>query len=270
MYAGITLSKRSGRIVGVHQKIDRAARRELNKIVPKDIYFPPIKEIIYFEGINGPDAIKHTIKSEDELWHFFDPKKMGDQELVTIIENHIHNLARSLKDDNRVRAAFEASWLAHAVVDGLTPSHHYPLDSKIEELWGKSHKQRGTIMDKGFIRGTNKRDTLSKNWQYFGAGGVITVHMMFEWGVASAIAADKFKKCGPNQNDIVVLKKNGFEAMYLDSVRRIYALKMYDEFCKNGWTRSLASKTRKVLIPEIIKLVVLAWCQSLIDSGYDL
>lgn len=267
MYAGITLSKRSGRIVGVHQKIDRAARRELNKIISKETYFPSIRGIIYFEGINGPDAIKHTNKSQDEPWYFIDPKKIGDRELVTIIGNHIHNLAKSLKKGNHVRAAFEASWLAHAVVDGLTPAHHYPLDNKIEELWGKSHHQRGSIKDKGLIRGASKRDTLSKNWQYWGAGGVMTAHVMFEMGVASAIAADKFKKCGPDQNDIVVLKKNGFESMYLDSVRRIYGLGMYDQFCKKGWTRSLAAETRKTLIPEIIKMVTLAWYQSLLDSG---
>lgn len=270
MYAGITIGKRSGRIVGVHQRIDRVARRELGKIIPKNSYFPSTKDIIYFEGANGPDAIKHTNKSQDEPWYFIDPTKSDDRELVKIINNHIHNLSESLKNDNRVKAAFEASWLAHAVVDGMTPAHHYPLDTKIEELWGKSHRQRTSIKEKGLIKGINKRDTLSKNWQYFGAGGIMTAHIMFEMGVASAIVTEKFKNCGPNQNDIVILKKSGFEIIYIDVIKKIYALGMYDEFCKNGWTRSLASKTRKVLIPEIIRLVVLAWCQSLINSGYDL
>ncbi len=270
MYAGTTLSKRSGRIVGVHQKIDRAARRELNKFISKDMYFPAVKDIIYFEGINGPDAIKHTNKSQDEPWYFIDPLKINDRELLKVIENHIHNLAESLKTANHVRAAFEASWLAHAVVDGLTPAHHFPLDSKIEELWGKAHSERNSIKEKGIIRGANRRDTFSKNWQYWGGGGVMTAHVMFEMGVASAIAADKFKKCGPSQNDIIVLKKQGFERMYLDSVRLVYGLRMYDEFCKKGWTRSLASRTRKVLIPEIIKMVTLAWYQALIDSDYTI
>jgi hypothetical protein len=26
--------------------------------------------------------------------------------------------------------AFQAAWLAHAVVDGLTPAHHYPYESE--------------------------------------------------------------------------------------------------------------------------------------------
>ncbi|HPF30754.1 MAG TPA: hypothetical protein PLO25_00360 [Candidatus Saccharibacteria bacterium] len=264
MYAGITLSKRSGRIVGVHQKIDRVARRELNKFIPKNSFFPSAKNIIHFEGINGPDALKHVNKSEDVPWHFIDPKNIHSSHLLNIISDHMHNLTKALKEDNKERSAFEASWMAHAVVDGLSPPHHYPLDEKIEELWGKPQSKRNSIKDKGLIRGENSIDTISKNWQYWGGGGVMMAHVMFEMGVSSAIAGDKFKKNGPSRNDIIVLEKVGFEIMFLDSLSKIDSLKMYDSYYKNGWTRSLASKTRKELIPEIIKTVVLAWYQALI------
>ncbi|MDK2899062.1 MAG: hypothetical protein PWQ10_249 [Patescibacteria group bacterium] len=263
MYAGTTFSRSSGKIVGVHQKIDRVARRKLNRYIPKSIVFPGIKDILHFEGKNGPDAIRYMKPVIDKPWHFIDPTKPDDRFLLEIINNHIMNLSKALRDDNKVRASFEAAWLAHAVVDGLTPAHHYPLNDKIEELWGKPRKEIIDNKTKNIIRGENKRDTLSKNWEYYGAGGVMTSHIMFEIGVATAISADKFKFSGPTTSDISYLKKNGFETQFIQSLYKINSMKMYEEFCKNGWTRLLASKTKKVLLPEIIKVVSLAWYQAI-------
>lgn len=58
MYAGTTFRNKSGHIIGVHQKIDRIARRSLKSYLKTDDYFPAIKNILHFEGNNGPDAIK--------------------------------------------------------------------------------------------------------------------------------------------------------------------------------------------------------------------
>ena len=263
MYSGTTFRRDSGRIVGVHQKIDRVARRHLVKNVPKSIEFPSITGILYFEGKNGPDALKH-MGSPQEPWHFIDPTKSDDRALLILINDHIFNLAEALKSKNGVRASFEAAWLAHAIVDGLTPAHHYPWDDKVEELWGKPRNELLTFKDKNIIHGVNKRDTLSKNWKYWGAGGVLTAHFMFELGIASAISMDKFNACSPNDNDVARLTRNGFESVFMESLHKIYSLKMYDEFCKKGWTRHLATETRKVLLPEIIRVVTLAWYQSVI------
>jgi len=41
---------------------------------------------------------------------------------------------------------------------------------------------------------------------------------------------------------------------------------MFDEFEENGWTHNLALKTRRILVPEIIKAVTLAWYQAAIVS----
>ena len=142
MYAGTTIRRGSGKIVGVHQKIDRAACRQIKKYIPSSINFPSIKEILHFEGNNGPDGIKRKSSSSEQPWYFIDPAKSDDRDLIVIINDHIHNLSVALQDDNRVRSAFEAAWLAHAIVDGLTPAHHYPLGDKIAELWGKSHNER--------------------------------------------------------------------------------------------------------------------------------
>lgn len=264
MYAGTTLRRHSGKIVGVHQKIDRIARRGLNKYLPDDVIFPGIKQILYFEGKNGPDAIRYMSPAIDKPWHFIDPSKPEDRILVQIIESHIINLADAIKSADNIRSAFECSWLAHAVVDGLTPSHHYPLHDKIEELWGKPRHEIESGKIKKIIHGVNRRDTLLKTWEYWGAGGVMTAHIMFEMGVASAISSDNFKKIGATVDDIKSLRQNGFEAEFVKSLNLINDMKLYDEFGKTGWTRHLASKTKKFLIPEIIKTVTLAWYQSLI------
>jgi hypothetical protein len=169
------------------------------------------------------------------------------------------NLIEALRTDNEQRAAFEAAWLAHSIVDGLTPPHHYPLSDKIEELWGKHHTERLTKKDKTIIKGINRRDTLSKNWQYWGIGGVFSAHLSFELGVASTIAPYRFNDSIPTRHDILRLHKQGFESVFLASVQNIYSLRMFDEFGAKGWTRRLANQTRRILIPEIITIVCLAW-----------
>ncbi len=259
MYAGTTFRKDSGSIVGVHQKIDRVARRLLKKHLTHTTNFPGINQILHFEGNNGPDAIKRKSPSKDEPWHYIDPSKPDDRALVGLISDHIYNLTEALRSDNEQRAAFEAAWLAHAVVDGLTPAHHYPLNDKIEELWGKPHHERTTIADKNIIRGNGSLDTLSKNWQYWGVGGVFTAHLSFELGIASTIATQTFSNIDPIPAEFRRVEQEGFEAVFMKMLYRIDALKMYDEFGANGWTHSLATQTRDILIPEIMRTVCLAW-----------
>jgi hypothetical protein len=54
MYATLDIfenSKHSGKLIGVHQKLDKAARKLLTrKIKGIDGSFPDIKEILHFEG----------------------------------------------------------------------------------------------------------------------------------------------------------------------------------------------------------------------------
>lgn len=269
MYSGTTIRRGSGKIVGVHQKIDRASRRHLKKLLPKSVEFPVIKDILHFEGNNGPDGIKRKSPSVDQPWHFIDPTKPGGSKLIIEINDHIYNLSKALKNNNSIRAAFEAAWLSHVVVDGLTPAHHYPLGDKIAELWGKSHDERTSIRDKNIIHGVNLRDTIAKNWEYWGARGVFTTHGMFEMGVASAIASDNFKDLIIDKKDISHLKKLGFEAIFLESLRKIDKLKMYDNLGNNGWTQGLAKQTKNILVPEMIRLVTLAWYQAVIILPED-
>ena len=259
MWAGTTFRNSSGQVVGVHQKIDRIAKRHVKKYIPRSLPFPSIKDILHFEGNNGPDGIKRKSPSKDEPWHYLDPNKPDDRVLVELINDHVYNLTQALKTKSNERAAFEAAWLAHGVVDGLTPAHHFPLADKIEELWGKPHHERVTIRDKTMIKGVNRRDTLSKNWQYWGVGGVFSAHVSFEWHIAAAIARTDFDDIGLTPQTLKEVEQKGFEAVFMTMVHKINDMRMYEDFGEKGWSRSMAAKTRRTLVPRIARMVALAW-----------
>lgn len=265
MYSGINLSTRSGKIVGVHQKIDRIVRRKIKKYVPTLINFPNIKTILLFEGKNGADGLKQKSPSVDEPWHFINPNDPNDRAILTVINDHIYNLSVALKKNDEIRAGFEAAFASHAVVDGLTPAHHYPLGEKVKELWGKDHDERGTtVKAKNIIHGVNRRDTIHKNWEYYGAKGVMTTHFNFEIGVASTVAAEHFKSFQITQNDIEYLKQVGFDEVFMESLQKINSLNMYPKMQKSGWTKRLARQTKETLVPEIMKVVALSWIQAIL------
>lgn len=268
MYAGTTIRSKSGDIIGVHQKIDRIARRNLTAVLginPTD--FPTIEEILRFEGNNGPDGIKRKSPGVDEPWHFIDPTNPNDRDLVRIIMDHQYNLTKALKENNSERAAFEAAWLAHAITDGLTPAHHYPLSDKIEELWGKPKEERLTIKEKNIIHGNTKRDTISKNWEYWGAKGVFLTHSLFEIGVATCIKPVTFQHSAPSEKWLKEAKEKGTQQVFLDAVFDIYDLNMYETFWKQGWTAHLAGLTRSTLIPTICAVITYFWLDAHKQAG---
>ena len=253
--------------MGAHQKIDRVARRNLRRMLPNQATFPSIQDILHFEGRNGPDGIKAKSPGVDEPWHYIDPAKPGDTQLYTLVQAHSNNLAQALKTRNESRAAFEAAWLAHAIVDGLTPAHHYPLSDKIEELWGKPHHERTTIREKNIIRGATTRDSVSKNWQYWGAKGVFTTHFMFEFGFASTISGLRFNDLSPSAHDIERVKQEGIVPVFRDAVHEVFELEMYHNYHKHGWNRKMATQSREILAPIIINAVTLAWYEAAKKAG---
>ncbi len=250
---------KSGRILGAHQKIDRVARKRLAELLPSSRNFPSAQQILHFEGMNGPDGVKRKSPAKDEPWHYIDPTNLNDTALLKVIDDHIINLTNALVDNNNERAAFEAAWLAHAIVDGLTPAHHYPLGDKIEELWGHPKEERTTIKSKNIIPGDTRRDQVSKNWQYWGAKGVFMTHILFEFGFATTISGLRFKGLVPNNNMLVRVKREGPQSIIREAILTVYQLDMYTEFAKNGWTRRLARLTRTKLAPIIINTVIISW-----------
>jgi len=254
--------------MGVHQRIDRLARRELTGLTKRRQFFPAAREILHFEGLNGPDGIKRKSPGQDEPWHYLDPTDPDDNDLRDIIRDHIYNLTATLAKGNKERAAFEAAWLAHAITDGLTPAHHYPLEEKLEELRGNQGLEtRNTYRKKLVLPGETRRHQLRNNWEFWGAKGVMTTHFAFELGVATTLAAGRLQHTEPSKRDIARLKKEGFMPLFDEALGRIVSLQMYEEFARSGWTRRLARETRLKLVPEIIRAVTLAWYGCVLEAA---
>lgn len=251
--------KRTGRIIGTHQKIDRVARRHFSKYIDAHA-FPTIEEILHFEGSRGPDGVKLKSPGRDEPWHFIDPNSIkDDDQLLATISNHSYNLTAAIVKADMTRASFEAAWLAHAVTDGLTPAHHEPLEEQLKELKHQDERKHN-VRSKVIMSGNGSgRQFIRNNWQYWGAKGIMTTHTLFEAGVATAVKPLQFRTAATTDEDIEELNKRGFQAVYVDMVRHVHSLGMYDRFKRDGWTQTLARQTTRELIPIIIHAVELAW-----------
>ncbi len=267
MYCGTTLTNLSGNIIGAHQKLDRSARWVLRDYLIDDQSFPSIKKILHFEGNNGPDAGKAKYDKENAPWHFYDPFDPEDGELIIQIESHYQNLVKSLKEKQLERAAFEASWLAHAIVDGLTPAHHYPFEAELEKLRGESKETRDSIMKKIIIKGETKFEYLTKNWKFWGAKGLFTTHFLFEHGAGIIIFTMKKNMAIPSQYDIKTIEHLGLAGYFKRIAREVALLNMYEKFYEKGWNSELAKLTKKELAPKMAQTTTLAWYMAAKDAG---
>lgn len=267
MYATLDIvkgSKHSGKLIGVHQKLDKAARQLLAEQYGRDArVFPSIEKILYFEGTRGPDGLKAKSPGVDEPEHFIQPGN-DDGVLRQYILDHHYNLTQALIQNNHERAAFEAAWMAHVITDGLTPAHHYPFRQVVDELM--TDKDYKTIFGheiKGIMRGDNIAQAVRNNWLYWGAGGVMTKHIAFEYGVAYVIAPISIKRLMPKDVKRDDFRNVDIEKAFYASLAKVDAMKMYDDFLQDGWTTKLVIETRETLIPEIIRAIALGWASSL-------
>lgn len=189
--------------------------------------------------------------------------------LVQLIMDHRWNLVQALKKHNDFRAAFEAAWMAHYVADGLTPAHHFPLSEAKEELM--TNKEFIKIFGepiKGIMHGRSGLETARNNWLYWGAGGYMTKHVAFEYGVALIAAAL------PQRSFVPKISKTEFRhvdplVVFMEALADISKLDMYNEFRHEGWTTKLALETKNILLPEIIQAVALLW-YSAAEEAYHL
>lgn len=271
MYSTTTIlknSKHSGRIIGTHQKLDRIARRILGRQLPPEVYFPSIKEILHFEGTRGPDGLKRKSPGVDEPMHFIIPNQ-DDGKLLTMILDHRHNLNIALKERNETRASFEAAWMAHAITDGLTPAHHFPLAETTAELMTEKEliKIFGAPV-KGIMHGKSLAETARNNWLYWGANGHMNKHLAFEYGVALVAATAKNGLLMPEMERTdfynIDLKKEFYR-----SLNKVATLKMYHRFREQGWTTDLAIEAKERLLPEIIKAIALGWASAVPELNPD-
>ncbi len=257
-----TNSKQSGRIIGTHQKLDKIAYKIVTKNLKSNVKFPDIKMILNFEGTGGPDGLKRKSPGKDEPMHFIIPNA-DDGKLFKMIEDHQYNLRKALEKGDEVRAAFEAAWMAHAVTDGLTPAHHFPLIEAQEELMTEKEffKVFGAPI-KGIMRGSNRKETLRNNWLYWGSNGYMSKHIAFEYGVAVTMTALPPRRVMPKITEKEIKNAEIREAFY-SALEKIAALDMYTRFRHSGWTTDLAFETKDILLPEIIKAIALCWLASI-------
>ena len=292
-------SKLSGRIVGTHQRLDQAARKALAHHLPRGKYFPASKEIVHFEGIRGPDGLKRKSPGVDEPSHMLTPEPavnpsdptdiietanaaecledsspanapghehLDQRSVLTLIQDHHWNLVRALKQKNDVRAAFEAAWMAHMLTDGLTPAHHYPLSQVQDELMTDKEMMRvfGQPI-KGVMHGRSMLETIRNNWLYWGAGGHMSKHIAYEYGVAMIAATLPPKSFIPDIKPSD-LEDTNIEHIFDKSLELVKSLKMYDRFCQDGWTTDLALQTKEILLPEIVKAITLGWYSAVAEA----
>jgi hypothetical protein len=269
MYSGSTLTSFSGRLLGAHQKIDRVAWRHLMLLEPL-CTFPKIRSILHFEGGNGPDAIKRKSPAKDEPWHFLQPYNNEDMQLIELLVGHYEGLVAALRGGNMVRASFEAAWLAHGIVDGLTPAHHFPYEEKLVELRnGRSITSRTTLKKKLLMPGDDRTHQVSNNWKMWGPKGLFTTHAAFECGVATLIAPLTLRQGLPTQEQLQAFRTQGLTGWYRMQAQAIANWELYDTFYISGWTTSLARKVRSELAPALVRTVTIAWYAAVQEAAQN-
>jgi hypothetical protein len=269
MYSGTTLTSMSGRVMGAHQKIDRLSRTALASLLhDKNSAFPGVRAILHFEGVNGPDAIKRKSPAQDEPWHFYEPFNDADTLLPDIIGEHYDQLVRTLKNKDTVRSSFEAAWLAHAIVDGLTPAHHYPYEEKLAELrGGRGMETRNSLKEKMVMHGDTTVERMSNNWKMWGPRGLLLSHGFFEFGIAFLIKPLSARPLLPRKQDMDELREFGVLELFRRKAKEVSALGMYDAYQQTGWTARLARDARNRLMPIIVRTVTLVWYAAMVDAG---
>jgi hypothetical protein len=267
MYAGFITPKRVVKYAGIHQRLDVAAYKMILRYLPVDA-FPTQSDILSFEGYNGPDGIKSKIglkphlKEDTEPSHLYDPVT-DTGEVPLHIANHYAGLVQCLETGDMVRGAFEAAWLAHYIGDGLTPAHHFPLETKIAEAAAKASPQFG---DGNIIKLTS---FMKRNWEIWGAKGHMSTHQNFELGIASALLLFPIK-AEFNDTELARVRQMGPVEYFKGEARDVAGLKLYDRFYKEGWNNDIASIIKKDLAPQIARTIGLIWLLALLEAGQHL
>lgn len=256
---------------GAHQRLDRFAIKHLEEIVGERgaITFPSIKQILEFEGINGPDGIKIKTPAQGEPWHYYNPYDKDDTRILDIIKANHKNLVKALKQGNSTRAAFEAAWLAHAIVDGMTPAHHYPYEEELVRLrGGQSIETRTTYRGKLLMPGETLTERIKHNWEMMGDKGLLSTHMAFEFGVAVLIVPmRRGTRQSLNEAELQLARtKDGYIKYFERRATEVAELELYQKFYHLGWTPRMVRLVRKQLVPAIVDAVTIAWYAALNEA----
>jgi hypothetical protein len=263
MYSGFITPKKTVARVGIHQRFDMAAYKMIEPYLPPHAgSFPTIKQIVHFEGYNGPDGLKVKSRGQNEPSHLYDPAT-DTGEVPTHIGNHYQELVKALGAEDPIRSAFEAAWLAHYVGDGLTPAHHWPLEEKLAEAAEKAKKT---------LRGedTGKFTALvKKNWALWGAKGHLTTHFNFEMGIAFAMLIFKIKP-EFSEHELAQARRLGPVEYFKSQARAIAELDLYEQFYRQGWNNDLALAVKNKVAPVAARTIGIIWLLALLEAGQEL
>jgi hypothetical protein len=254
-------------ILGSHQKIDRIARKALNRYLTDETAFPSKRIILSFEGKNGPDGMKNRFNGQDDTWHYYDPFDPEDGRLLDIVKKHYDRLVNQLKKGNVVKAGYEAAWLGHALLDGMTPSHHYPLEKELERIRGEGLETRNTRIKRVMVKGKNRRESIKKNWEMWGAKGLMSTHALFEGGLATVFTTISNQIALPNRYELKTIQHLGLIEFYKRMAREVAMLEMYEDFYQKGWTTRLAKVAKTELAPRMAVMTTLAWYLAAHEAG---
>lgn len=247
-------------IFHAHQKLDKVAHRHLKTLLKSGGYFPKIETILHFEGPNGPDAPK--LKKHEHIeqpWHFIDPMDLTDTLLHDLIDGHFDQLVIALKVQDEIRAGFEAAWLAHALVDGLTPAHHYPYEKELAELRGSARHTRKGLLGRAYVKGDGARDSFMRSFKLIGPRGLLTTHAMFEAGAYAVIAPLRLQRALPSPRDLELVATQGIVGLFRQLAEEIATLKLYERYSVGGWTQRLSKDVRQELAPRMVRAILMAW-----------
>lgn len=256
-------------IFHAHQKLDRASHRHLRDLLPDDEHaFPKIGQVLNFEGPHGPDSAKLKRLRSGQPWHFVNPLDASDTDLHGQILRHYKALVEALRQDDDVRAAFEAAWLAHALVDGLTPAHHFPYEAELSRLrGGEERDSRKGLAGRLYVKGDTISKSVLQSLKLVGPKGLLTTHAMFEAGAYALILPLSFKKAVPSEADIKSIKADGVIDVFKRTAREVAEFRLYERFYELGWTQPVSRDVRRELAPRMVRMVTLAWYAAYLEAG---
>lgn len=261
MYSGFVTHKNVVQRIGIHQRFDIAAYKMILPYLPEG-FFPSMKDIVDFEGYNGPDGLKVKSPKQSEPSHLYDPVT-DTGEVPLHISNHYAKLVECLKSGDLVRGAFEASWMAHYIGDGLTPAHHWPLEEKIAEavLQEKEAAKAGDV-NKLLLKA-------KKNWAVWGMKGHLSTHFNFEMGIAFALLIypirGKFRT-----EDLARARRLGYLEYFKDQARDVATLNLYERFYKQGWNSDIAAVVKNRIAPMTAEAIGIIWLLAVLEAGQEL
>lgn len=266
MYAGFISTTKTLNRLGIHQRFDVAAYNMISSYLQPG-GFPRINQILSFEGFNGPDGLKVKSPGVHEPSHLYDPRN-DTGEVPMHIGNHYIGLVKALQAADQVKAAFEASWLAHYVTDGLTPAHHFPLEERLAAIKGDNDFVPRTAMQKAlhFKSGEKSTDILRRVWLLWGGKGLLSTHQNFELGVATVLLLHPMRFRLDNAR-LAEARQLGHLAYFKQEARQIAGLELYDRFYREGWNADIAKTLRDIIAPRTAQAIGIIWLLAHLEAG---